>query len=162
MPDWVEKTLHVSGAVMGILKPLVRRAVNGRRGAFQALFAVSYLALGLSYVLLPSSPGRAVALAWIPDVVPLNLLGFIWLIAGVFGLWGATRARPADEWSFIALTLAPTVWGFLYLGAVVFGTSPQGWVTSVLYWCIAGAVMVVSGMTGDNDRDERKTRVVRP
>ena len=46
------------------------------------------------------------------------------------------------------------------LGAVTFGTNPHGWVTSVLYWCIAGAVMVVSGMTGDNDRDERAVKVV--
>jgi hypothetical protein len=142
-------------------KPYIHRFVNGRRGAFQALFAAAYLALGASYAFLPSSPGRAQALAYLPDFIPLNILGLIWLVAGVFGVVGATRPRPKDEWSFMVLTLAPTVWGCLYLAASFTGTSAQGWVTSVLYWCIAGAVMVVSGMTGDNDRDERCTRVVR-
>lgn len=142
------------------LRPLARKVVNGRRGAFQALFAVSYLAIGFSYVFIPSSPGRLQALSWLPDFVPLNLLGILWILAGSLGAWGSSRPRPSDEWSFIALTLAPTVWGFLYFGAVVFGTYAQGWVTTILYWCIAGAVMVVSGMTGDSDRDERETRVV--
>jgi hypothetical protein len=150
---------------MDRFKPYIRRVINGRRGAFQALFAVSYLALGFSYVFTAPSPSRVQALSWFTDIIPfvsLDALGFIWLIAGAFGAWGAQRPRPQDEWSFIALTLAPTAWGFLYIGAVVFQTNPHGWVTSILYWCIAGAVMVVSGMTGDNDRDEREIRAVRP
>lgn len=147
---------------MDRLRPLAQKFVNGRRGAFQALFAVSYLALGVSYVFIPSSPGRAHDMSWLIEFVPLNVIGVIWAVAGLVGVWGATRPRPKDEWSFIALTLAPTIWGFLYIVAVVVGTNPYGWITSVLYWCIAGAVMVVSGMTGDNDRDERETRVVRP
>lgn len=150
---------------MDRLRPIAHKAINGRRGAFQALFSVSYLALGLSYILSEPSPGRAQSLSWLTNlmpVLPLDTLGLIWLIAGVFGAWGARRPRPKDEWSFIALTLAPTIWGFLYLGAVVFGTNVHGWVTSILYWCIAGAVMVVSGMTGDNDRDERPVKVVGP
>ncbi len=146
---------------MGRLKPY-GRIINGRRGAFQALFAAAYLALAASYLIFPISPSRADALSWIPDQIPFEYLGVIWLVAGVSGMWGATLPRPRDEWSFTVLTFAPILWGFLYVGSVVFQTAPQGWVTSVLYWCIAGAVMVVSGMTGDNDRDERETRVIRP
>jgi hypothetical protein len=29
----------------------------------------------------------------------------------------------------------------------------------IVYWALGAAVMVVSGMTGDSDRDERKVKV---
>lgn len=143
------------------LKGHIGRVVNGRRGAFQALFAFAYLALGLSYVAMPSGPARAEALSWLTDQVPLNVLGFLWVAAAAFAFCGSSRPRPKDKWSFVALTLAPTLWGFFYLISTFVGTFPQGWVTSILYWCIAAGVMVVSGMTGDNDRDEREVRAVR-
>ena len=162
MPDRVTKTLHARGAFMRRVKPLARKIVNGRRGAFQSLFAASYLAVGVSYVFMEQSPSRRQALSWLTDWVPLPVLGLAWIVAAGFGWWGSFRARPKDEWSFIALTAVPTMWGFLYIGSVIFQTNPFGWVTSILYWCIAGAVMVVSGMTGDHDRDEREIRAVRP
>ncbi|ALV45838.1 hypothetical protein MB46_10435 [Arthrobacter alpinus] len=131
--------------------------VNGRRGAFQVLFATVYTLVSVSYLLVPPSPGRSSALSWLPGA-HVHYLGFIWAVVAVVGFVGATLPRPRDRFSFIGLTLAPTIWGFLYLIGWMLGTSKTGWVTTCLYWAIAGAVMVVSGMQGPSDRDERMAR----
>lgn len=128
--------------------------INGRRGAFQLLFAIVYTLLGISYLVVPPSTGRTTALSWLPDFL-IHPLGFIWLTVALIAFIGTSLPRPKDRFSFTALTLAPAIWGFLYLMAWIFGTSPTGWVTTCLYWAMAGAVMVVSGMQGPTDRDER-------
>lgn len=53
MPSRVPGILRMA-RVMRRLKLLAHRAVNGRRGAFQALFALSYSALGFTYAFVDS------------------------------------------------------------------------------------------------------------
>lgn len=144
----------------GLRRIATKFGINGRRGAFQLLFAAAYLCLGLSYVALPSSPGRERSLTWLTSVIPLDALGWLWIIGAVAGILGSRMARPKDRRSFSALTLVPSVWGFLYLVSVFTGHNPFGWITTAMYWCIAGAVMCASGMNGDTDRDDREIRAV--
>jgi hypothetical protein len=129
--------------------------INGRRGVFQLLFAVVYLAIGVSFVLIPATPSRAEALRWLTDLLPIWPFASLWIAAGLTGAVSAFYCRPRDWVGFFALTLAPAVWGFLFLIGVIFGAPPLGIVSTAIYWLLAAAMMVVSGMQGPNDRDVR-------
>lgn len=133
-----------------------RFGLNGRRGAYQASYGIAYLALGVSYVFVPSSAGREASLRYITEHLPLSTIGWLWLIAGAVAVFGSRLDRPQDKWSFMALTIAPFFWGCFYLGAVFTGTNPHGWVLTVMYAMLSVSAMVVSGMTGDSDRDNRR------
>lgn len=135
----------------------VARIVNGRRGAFQALFGFVYLLMGISYVFLPSSPGRVSALGWIAGTVPLHVLGILWLIAAAMGAVGSLEPRPRDRASFMALAVVPALWGGGYAAGAVATGNYSYLLTTLLYLAIATAVLVVSGMSGASDRDIRPT-----
>lgn len=130
--------------------------INGRRGAFQILFATVYLIIGASYVIVPSTASRRAALDWLTEVIPLDVIGWLWIIGALIAVTGAFLPRPKDWYAYAVLTFVPAVWGAFYLISWMVGDSRTGWLTSALYWVIAGAVMVVSGMQGTKDRDERE------
>jgi hypothetical protein len=128
--------------------------INGRRGAFQLLFGTAFLMLAIAYFISVDFPP---AIAWMHTYLDApSPLGFIWLIPAIAGLTGAFLPRPKDWFSFAALVFAPSVWGCFYIiGGLMqpHGTSILG---AILYWAIAASLMVVSGMTGDRDRDHRE------
>lgn len=130
--------------------------INGRRGAFQILFAAVYGCLTAATLM---ATHFAPAMTWIGDFgLPPTVLAIIWAPPTIAAFIGAFLPRPKDAFSFTFLTFAPTAFGCLYLiGGLVspYGTSFFG---VVVYWALAGAVMVVSGMTGDRDRDEREVK----
>lgn len=125
--------------------------INGRRGAFQLLFAIVYGCLALAMARKwPTS------LAWMDAFMSHLVLTAVWAVPTVAALIGTFLPRPKDAFSFVLLAVAPILSGFLFLiGGIVAPevASPYG---LVVYWALAGAVMVVSGMTGDRDRDERE------
>jgi hypothetical protein len=131
--------------------------INGRRGAFQLLFGVVYGMLTIGTFIAQDFPP---ALVWLETYLDTPaLLAPVWATPALAALIGAFLPRPGDWFSFAAMTFAPAIWGCLYLiGAFVepHGTSLFG---VILYWALAGAVMVVAGMTGDKDRDHRETAV---
>lgn len=130
--------------------------INGRRGVLQLLFSVVYLALGISFFMLPSSASRAEALAYLTQHVPIQPFACIWIVAAFIGFVSAFLCRPSDWRGFAALTLAPAIWGFLFLIGVIFAGAPLiGIVTTFVYWLLAAIVMVASDMQGPNDRDNR-------
>jgi hypothetical protein len=129
--------------------------INGRRGVFQLLFAVVYIVIGASFLLIPHTPSRLEALRWLIELMPLWPFACLWLAAGVMGAVSAFFCRPKDWVGFFALTLVPAVWGFLFLIGVVLGSPLLGVVSTAIYWLLAAAMMVVSGMQGPNDRDAR-------
>ena len=130
-----------------------RRIINGRRGSFQLLFAFVYLILGWSFLIAAPSAGRQAALGWMGGLVPH--LGYIWLVAAVLALTAVHKARGDDSYSYAALTFAPIVFGGLFLIGIVLGAPITGLISTVTYWLLGAAVMVVSGMQGDNDRCAR-------
>lgn len=129
--------------------------INGRRGVFQLLFAVVYLVIGVSFMLIPHTPSRQEALRWLMELTPLWPFACLWLSAALVGAVSAFYCRPKDWVGFFALTLVPAIWGFLFLIGVLFGAPPLGLVSTAIYWLLAAAMMVVSGMQGPNDRDTR-------
>lgn len=128
--------------------------INGRRGAFQFLFGLIYGCLALAMARKwPTS------LEWMDAYMSHFVLVGIWAVPAIAALVGAFLPRPRDAFSFALLAAAPIVIGFLFIiGAFVApdATSPYG---LIVYWALGAIVMVVAGMTGDSDRDERKVKV---
>jgi FtsH-binding integral membrane protein len=129
------------------------RLINGRRGTFQLLFAFVYLILGASFLLAAPSPTRQAALGWLGVLVPH--LGYIWIIAALAALTAVHKARGDDSYSYAALTFAPLIFGGLFLIGMFLGAPLTGAISVATYWLIGAAVMVVSGMSGENDRCAR-------
>lgn len=128
--------------------------INGRRGAFQLLFGIAFLMLGISQFIRDE---YTPALQWLAEYFPApGPFGIVWLAAGVAGIIGSVLPRPKDRYSFILLTAAPTFWGGLSVIGGLVGPANTSFLAAVMYWTVAGAVMVVSGMTGDTDRDHRE------
>jgi hypothetical protein len=131
--------------------------VNGRRGAFQLLFAGVYLIVGASFWLIPNAGTRQASLRWLTEVMPLEPFAALWIVAGLLGIVSAFMCRPRDWFGFAALVFAPAMWGALYLIGALVGT-PQAFLSAAVYWLFAAAPMIVSGMQGEHDRDTRITR----
>jgi len=131
--------------------------VNGRRGAFQLLFAGVYLIVGASFWIMPGSGSRQASLKWLTAVVPLEPFAALWIVAGLLGIVSAFMCRPKDWFGFAALVFAPAMWGALFLIGALVG-SPQAYLSAAVYWLFAAAPMIVSGMQGEYDRDTRTTR----
>ena len=137
-------------------KPPCPPRLNGRRGAVQLLLSVVYLVIGASFLLIPQPTSRLIALQWLIEIVPIQPVACLWLVAALVGAVSAFFCRPSDWVGFFALTLAPAVWGCLFLIGVLFGAPMLGVVSVAIYWAFAAFLMVVSGMQGPNDRDVRE------
>jgi peptidoglycan/LPS O-acetylase OafA/YrhL len=131
--------------------------INGRRGAFQILFAGVYLIVGYSFITTPSAGTRQASLRWLTDYAPIEPFAALWIVAGVLGVVAAFKCRPNDWFGFSALVFAPAVWGALFFIGGITGT-PTAWISAAVYWLFAAAPMIVSGMQGESDRDARMTR----
>lgn len=128
--------------------------INGRRGAFQFLFGLVYACLALAM-----SRKWPTSLEFLAEYMSHLVLVAIWAIPAIAAFVGMFLPRPKDALSFALLAAAPILSGFLFLIAYAMEpgkSSPYG---LIVYWALGAAVMVVSGMTGDRDRDERKVTV---
>jgi len=132
----------------------MRNKINGRRGAFQLLFAGVYLIVGLSFMLTPGAGTRQNSLRWLTAYVPLEPFAALWIGAAILGVIAAFKCRPADWFGFAALVFAPAMWGALFFIGGILG-SPAAFTSAAVYWLFAAAPMIVSGMQGPNDRDNR-------
>lgn len=131
------------------------RWVNGRRGAFQLLFAVVYGCLALANT--RRWPG---SLEWLEPYASHWCLVALWGVPAAVALVGAFLPRPKDALSFAGLALAPIMTGFLFaIGALLNLASSPSPYGLIVYWALGAAVLVVSGMTGDSDRDEREVKI---
>ena len=93
----------------------MRNKINGRRGAFQLVYAGVYLVIGASFVIGPGAASRSQSLRWLSDLGAVSLFGWLWIIAAVAATVGAFLPRPQDWFSFFMLVFAPAVWGGLFV-----------------------------------------------
>lgn len=123
------------------------KCLDGKRGAFLLVGAVSYLFIGLSYV-FASTASRDAAFRWLPDAMSPTTLGWLWVVGGITAAIIALRSAAHPRWEatgFGALMLCPSLWVVIFLGASMFGTHPHGWISAVAYGLMAMWVWVVSG-----------------
>lgn len=132
--------------------------INGRRGAFQLLFAFIHFFIGISFITAPNASSRTVALGYLADLhIPLAPLAFVWILSACLAVVAGFLCRPNDWFGFAALVFAPTVWGAMFLIGVFVSGEKMGLLSAAIYWVFAATAMIVSGMQGESDRDARKT-----
>lgn len=120
--------------------------VNGHRGTFLLLFGFVFALIGMSYCTAePDAPVRH-SMSWMPSWSPIWVCGLLWLAAGLVAIVCAFFPLPRDRFGFQALSAICAGWVVAYLIAWGVGTNPRGWVSAVVFACMAGAVLVVSGM----------------
>lgn len=134
---------------------MMRLRINGRRGAFQLLFAFIHFFVGFSFVSAPAASSRTAALGYLGDwTTPLAVL---WFISAGLAIVSSVFCRPRDWFGFAALVVAPGVWGCLFLFGVLFAGGPIfGLLSTAIYWVFGATSMIVSGMQGATDRDRRE------
>lgn len=131
--------------------------VNGRRGAFQILFAFIHFVVGLSFITAPEASSRTQALGYLAHLnIPLAPLACLWLVSAGLAVVSAFFCRPKDWFGFAALVIAPAVWGALFLFGVFLGGPILGLLSTSIYWVLGATSMIVSGMQGGKDRDQRE------
>ena len=132
------------------------RGVNGRRGAFQLLFAFIYFFIGLSFVTAPEASSRVAALGYLANLhIPIGPIAALWIISSLLAVVSAFHCRPKDWFGFAALVFAPAVWGALFMLGVILGGPSLGLLSAAIYWAFGATAMIVSGMQGESDRDRR-------
>lgn len=129
--------------------------INGRRGAFQISLGSVFLLIGLNYFI---DPTPSLSFAWFYDYLPYHLLGAHWFITGVVAIFSSFLPRPKDWLSFALLTFSPAAHGSIYIFSLVTGDSDT-FLAPLMFYGLAGMVIIVSGMQGPADRDIRKIEV---
>lgn len=134
----------------------------GRRGAFLLLFGIMYVLTGAGLTFIPGIDARLSGLGWAAEAAPWlpfsPLLPFkvLWVACGVSAIIAAFKTRPRDWFGYSGLVLAPGIWGALFLIGVLVGAPIYGVLSTLIYWVFACAPVIVSGMQGDKDRDDRQ------
>jgi hypothetical protein len=133
--------------------------VNGKRGSFIAIHVVLHLAMGLSFILAPLTPGRRAAFSFLPDFLIENF-GWVWVAGALIAIPGVFKYAPprSDRWAFSALVAPPTLYALLYLIAVMTGTYPVGWVNVFLFGSFAASLWVVSDWVNPPEVDLEGSR----
>lgn len=133
-----------------------RRGINGRRGAFQLVESVVYLIVGTGFMLAPATPTREKSFGWLTSHIPLEWFAALWILAGAIAIWSAFRPRPKDAPGFMALVAAPGVWAVLYFLSAAITNAPLNAVQGAIYGALGALPLIVAGMTGPKDRDNRE------
>jgi len=123
----------------------VRRLMRmlGRRGAILLSYGTVWALVGYAQLVTPQpqQPGLHLAL----DLLPLQVWGWLWIVAGLIALVTAWLPQGADWAGFLALPLIVLPWWLSYLTAWLQGDFPRGWVAAVVWAAIAFPVLVVAG-----------------
>lgn len=133
---------------------MMRLRINGRRGVVQLLMAGVWLGLGVDYA-SPQRYERGHTLFWLAELLPVWIIGALWIVGGAAAIVGAFLTRPWDSFAFQALAFGPaslTVFNFI---GWVFNNHEAGFGMGIRYAFITSFVIVLAGMQGDTDRDRR-------
>ncbi len=120
--------------------------INGRRGAFLAIFGVIYAAIGSSYLSPPPSSTVRQTLAWVPFPHALQLVGVAFIVAGIVAGVSAFHTLPSDRVGFEVLSGVTFAWAALEVLSWGLGYAGRGWVSGLIFGLLAVTILTVSGM----------------
>lgn len=116
---------------MNYLKP------HGPRGVMLLGFAAVSLTMGAAYAQAPSSR----SLKWLDDVIPISILGWLWVLGGVWLLLAAFRIR--QSWALAGFAGLCFLWGSAYGISCIInlanGQPPSGYTLVVVFYGLATA-----------------------
>ncbi len=113
----------------------------GRRGA--ALLFFAFLDFIYAYSLFNPAPEvrRTATVLFVEGLLPLWVWGAMWLAAGICCLTNAFRAN--DKVGFAAAIAIKTLWGLLFVVAMVAGLE-RAYVSAALWLVLAGWVGIIA------------------
>jgi hypothetical protein len=120
------------------MRPRIAQRV-GRRGAFLLFLAV--LDFVYAWALhLATTPQQAHVQ---PDyLLPWQVWAVWYVVAGLANLAGAFAKK--DMWAFAQAALLKAAWGSLSLILWFRGQQPNGWLSAVIWLCLAATVLVIA------------------
>ena len=115
------------------------------------LLGIIWVLIGLGRIIdpTPMMPGAFL----LHELIPSWLLGVLWVVPGLIGMYGALRVPPIPgRVGFAGMVLAPTILAFSYLFSWIVHILPlgiegfeRGWNGSLIYIAITTLVYIESG-----------------
>lgn len=121
-----------------------------------------YVAVGVSYIIMPTTPYRAetmsIALSW----MSFDSWGVVWLAAGAMAIISSRWPPISKTWGYMVLTGLASGWAAFYFTAWCFADAPSTNLLGTLSWGLLGFMWwAISGLLNPNDvrltivRDDR-------
>lgn len=115
-----------------------------RSDAYLMVKGALFLSLGIAYTLVDVPSSARNSLSTVTDFIPLHVFGYLWLAVGFYCI-----AAGLFDWKVIGFAVGiimPILWGLIYGVCWIHGDPGRGWVSTVLFWAIAGAMYCAAGM----------------
>jgi hypothetical protein len=114
-----------------------------RRDAYLILKGMLFLVLGYAYAVARVPGTTRNSLSTATSLLPLHFYGWCWVAAGLYCILAAFSRRGGG---FAVGVFMPSVWGLIYLICWINGDPGRGWVSTAIFWSIAGAMFCASGL----------------
>lgn len=115
-----------------------------RQDGYLILKGFLQLFLGYAYAVAPVPRSTRSSLSTVTDTIPLHVFGFLWIAAGCYCIVAGLMSRKVA--GFAVGVFMPSIWGLLYVFCWLHGDPGRGWVTAGIFWSIAGAMYLASGL----------------
>ena len=123
------------------------KTMDGRRGGFLLLAGLSYIAIGISNVMMKPSASLDLAFAWLPHQFNSKSLGWIWILSGLFILIASlvsAKYSKLEATGYVMSLLPPFIWALIFGISHLFG-NPYGIRSGVVYLSISILMYYVAG-----------------
>ncbi|MEU2797417.1 hypothetical protein ABZ684_21815 [Streptomyces sp. NPDC006995] len=143
------------------MRAAVVRRINahlGRRGRFLLFMGIGKVCWGIGLIVEPPG-GRGLEL--LTDRAPLHCWAWAWILAGVVTFASAWARFAQDRFGFLAASVPPALWAFVYGWAAVTGAYPRG--VFIFLWYITshcGVIWCASRVPPGGRRARPARRVV--
>ncbi|MBK3542524.1 hypothetical protein [Streptomyces sp. MBT60] len=143
------------------MRAAVVRRINahlGRRGRFLLFMGVGKVCWGIGLIVEP--PGGQ-GLELLTDLAPLHCWAWVWILAGIVTFGSAWLRFTQDRFGFLAASVPPALWAFVYGWAAVTGTYSRG--VFIFLWYITshcGVIWCASRVPPGGRRARPTRRVV--
>ncbi|MGC4946160.1 hypothetical protein ACLQ2N_08135 [Streptomyces sp. DT224] len=117
------------------------RRVNahlGRRGRFLAFMGVGKVCWGVGLIVEPPAPE---GLELLTRFGPLHCWAWVWIIAGTVTFGSAWVRFGQDRFGFLAASVPPALWAWVYGWAALLGHYPRG--VFIFLWYITSHCGVI-------------------
>ncbi|MGC5531557.1 hypothetical protein [Streptomyces sp. SR-10] len=114
------------------------RARLGRRGPFLLFMGIGKACWGLGLIVQPPNPA---GLELLTGIAPLHCWAWVWVLAGVVTFGSAWVRFGQDRFGFLAASVPPALWAFVYGWSALLGEYPRG--IFVFLWYITSHCGVI-------------------
>lgn len=115
-----------------------------RQDGYLILKGFLHLFLGYAYAVAHVPATTRNSLSTVTDWIPLHFFGYLWIAAGCYCI--AAGFSPRKIGGFAVGVFMPSIWGLLYLICWLNGDPGRGWVSTGIFWSIAGAMECAAGL----------------